>query len=77
VWKLIKDMLFALLAYCREKQEQQAQEKQRRQDRLMARDREITTEVEHERLTAEENLEKAGRSARSYRSAFGRVRSLQ
>ncbi len=77
MWKLIKDILFALLTYRREKQEQQAQAKQRQQDRLMARDREIAAEVEHERLLAEENLESAHRSARAYRDAFGRVRRQQ
>jgi hypothetical protein len=76
-WKLIKDILFALLSYWREKQEEEEQAQQRQQEALRERDRKITAEVEHERREVEEQLEKAGRSADAYRDAFDRVRRRQ
>jgi hypothetical protein len=76
-WKLIKDILFALLSYWREKQEQEEEAKQRQQEALQMRDWKITAEVEHERREVEERLEKAGRSADAYRDAFERLRRQQ
>jgi hypothetical protein len=77
MWKLIKEILFALLAYWREKQGREEEERQRRKAGWQARDREIVAEVEHERQEAEEKLEKAGRDAHAYRRAFERVRRGQ
>ncbi len=77
MWKLIKDILFALLAYWRERQKQQKAERQRRQADLMARDREIAGEVEHAKQETEQFLAEAGRDAHAYRRAFERLRHLQ
>ena len=77
MWKLIKDILFALLTYWQEKQEQKEEERQRRKANLQARDREIAAEVECERQESEQKLEKAGRDADAYRVAFERVRRQQ
>jgi len=76
-WKLIKDILFALLAYWREKQAETAEAHRRQREHLKARDREIAAEVGHERQEMDERLEKAGHSAHAYRDAFDRVRRLQ
>lgn len=77
MWKLVKTILFALLAYWQEKQEQRDREKQRQRDFMKARDREIAVEVEHERQEADERLQNAGHSAGAYRDAFDGVRRRQ
>lgn len=77
MWKLVKDILFALLTYWREKEEQANQERQRRTADLQARDREIADEVGHERRETEEMVERGGRSPHAYQRAFERVRGRQ